>query len=160
MLGLRKISIVAGALALAAVGVACGEDSEDSGAQEQSFTVQAFDNYFEPTSLQFEPGAEVSLSLENSGSVSHSVTIPDLDFEAEAQSGDTIDNSFTAPTEPGTLDFYCKFHPDEMKGTISIGGADQPIEEDVDDPDDDDADVEVEVEDETDDSGSTTEEEY
>lgn len=159
MLGLRKISLVAGALVLAASGVACGEDSDDSGSQEQSFTVQAFDNYFEPTSLQFEPGAEVTLELENSGSVSHSITIPDLDFEAEAQSGDTIDNSFTAPSEPGSLDFYCKFHPDEMEGTISIGGADQPIEEDV-DQDDDDADVEVDVEDETDDSGSTTEEEY
>lgn len=159
MLGLKKVSIVSGALALALVGVACGEDSEDSGGQEQSFTVQAFDNYFEPTSLQFEPGADVSLSLENSGSVSHSITIPDLDFEAEAQSGDTIDNSFVAPDEPGSLDFYCKFHPDEMKGTISIGGADQPIEEDVDDGDDD-ADVEVEVEDDTDDSGSTTEDEY
>lgn len=159
MLGLRKISLVAGALVLAVSGVACGEDSDDSGGQEQSFTVQAFDNYFEPTSLQFEPGAEVTLELENSGSVSHSITIPDLDFEAEAQSGDTIDNSFTAPSEPGSLDFYCKFHPDEMEGTISIGGADQPIEEDV-DQDDDDADVEVDVEDETDDSGSTTEEEY
>ena len=50
--------------------------------------------------------------------------------------------------EPGSLDFYCKFHPDEMKGVISIGGADQPIEEDVDSEDeDDDADVDVDVED-------------
>lgn len=157
---LRKVSVVAAAVVFALAGAACADEGEDSAAQEQSFEVQAFDYYFEPTSLQFEPGANVTLTLENGGSVAHSITIPDLDFEAEAQSGDSIDNSFTAPTEPGSLDFYCKFHPDEMEGTISIGGADQPIEEDV-DTNDDDPDVEVEVEDETeDDAGTTTEEEY
>lgn len=156
---LRKGFLVAGALLLAVAGVACGEDGEDSGGQEQSFEVEAFDYYFEPTSLQFEPGASVNLTLVNNGSVAHSVTIPDLDFEAEAQSGDTIENSFTAPTEPGSLDFYCKFHPDEMEGTISIGGADQPIEEDV-DTNEDDPDVEVEVEDNTEEDAGTTEQEY
>lgn len=143
---MSKLSILIGVVALVAAGAAC-EEEQDSAAQEQSFTVEAFDNYFEPTSLQFEPGAQVNLTLENGGSVAHSITVPDLDFEAEAQSGESIENSFVAPTTPGSLDFYCKFHPDEMTGTISIGGADQPIEEDVDAPDDDDdADVEVEVE--------------
>lgn len=153
----RKVSLVA-ALALVLAGAACGDDGGDSDAQEQSFEVQAFDNYYEPTSLQFEPGAQVNLTLQNGGSVAHSITINDLDFEAEAQSGDSIENSFTAPTEPGSLEFYCKFHPDEMQGTISIGGADQPIEEDVDTQDEDDEDVDVEVEDNTeDDAGTTTE---
>ena len=160
MANLRKISLILGAVALAVAGVACGEDGDDAGGQEQSFEVEAFDFYFEPTSLQFEPGARVNLSLVNNGEVAHSITINDLDFEAEAQGGDTIENTFTAPTDPGTLDFFCKFHPDDMKGTISIGGADQPIEEDVDTEDEDDEDVDVEVEDDTDDtdSGSTTEE--
>ena len=156
----RKVYLVAPALVAAAFGVACGQEETDSGAQEQSFEVQAFDNYYDPTSLQFEPGANVNLTLQNSGSVAHSITINDLDFEAEAQSGDSIENSFTAPTEPGSLEFYCKFHPDEMQGTISIGGADQPIEEDV-DTNEDDEDVEVEVEDQPEeDSGNTTTEDY
>lgn len=141
---LRNVSIAAVALGLALVGASCGNEDADSAAQEQSFTVQAFDFYFEPTSLQFEPGAEVNLTLDNGGGVAHSVTVPDLDFEVEAQSGDTISNSFVAPTTPGSFDFHCKFHPDEMTGTISIGGADQPIEEDVDGPEDTDEDVEVE----------------
>ena len=153
MPNLRKVSTVAGLMTLALLGASCGNEEGDSAAQEQSFTVEAFDFYFEPTSLQFEPGAEVNLTLENGGAVAHSITVPDLDFEAEAQSGDTISNSFVAPTTPGSLDFYCKFHPDEMEGTISIGGADQPIEEDVDQPEDDDEDVDVEVEDDTDATG-------
>lgn len=151
---LRMISIVVAAVVFALAGAACAED-EDSAAREQSFAVEAFDFYFEPTSLQFERGARVHLTLENGGSVAHSITVPDLDFEAEAQSGETIESTFTAPTTPGSLEFFCKFHPDEMTGTISIGGAEQPIEEDVDAPDDDDPDVEVEVDDDTDDAGTT-----
>lgn len=151
---LRKAAALIGIAALALAGASCGED-EDSARQEQSFTVEAFDFYFEPTSLQFEPGAQVNLTLENGGGVAHSITVPDLDFEAEAQSGESIENSFVAPTTPGSLDFYCKFHPDEMTGTISIGGADQPLEEDVDAPATDDPDVEVEVDDDTEDAGTT-----
>ena len=130
-------------LAALVLAGACGEEDSDSGAQQQSLSIEAFDNYFESETLLVEPGAEVTLTLENGGGVAHSVTIPDLDFELEAQSGNAVDSTFTAPTEPGSLDFYCKFHPDEMEGAISIGGADQPIEED-----DDDADVDVDVEEE------------
>lgn len=143
-------------IAVALVAGACGEDDEDSGAQEQTASIDAFDTYFEPTSFQFEPGAEVTLTLQNGGEVAHTVTAPDLDFELEAQSGDTVDSTFTVPEEVGTFDFYCKFHPDEMKGTMSIGGSDQPLEEDV-DVDDDDTDVEVDVEEDDDaDAGGTT----
>lgn len=153
---LRKLPILLIVASLALVVGACGEDDEDSGAQEQSVEVEAFDNYYESETLLLEPGAEVTLSFSNGGSVVHSVTIPDLDFELEAQSGDTVDSSFTAPDEPGSLDFYCKFHPDEMEGVISIGGSDQPIEEDVDTEDDDDADVDVDVEEEDDSDSSGT----
>lgn len=141
---LRKVSIML--VALVFVMGACGEDEEDTAAQQSSNTIEAFDTYFEPTSLQLEPGAEATITLENAGGVAHSFVVPDLDLEIEAQSGDSVDGTFTVPDEPGTLDFYCKFHPDEMSGTISIGGADQPIEEDVDtDEDDDDVDVEADV---------------
>lgn len=152
---LAKLIVVALAV-VASFGVACGEEDSDSGAQEQTASIEAFDNYFEPTSFQFEPGAEVTLTLENGGSVAHSVTAPDLDFELEAQSGDTVDSTFGVPSEVGTFDFYCKFHPDEMQGTISIGGSDQPIEEDVDTEDDDDDDVDVDVEEEEDADASGT----
>ena len=153
---LRKHLIVLFVLSVALVAGACGEEDTDSGAQEQSLEVEAFDNYYESETLLIEPGAEVTLSFSNGGGVVHSVTVPDLDFELEAQSGDTAESTFTAPDEPGSLDFYCKFHPDEMKGVISIGGADQPIEEDVDSEDDEDADVDVDVEEEEDADASGT----
>lgn len=133
-------------LALSLVMGACGNNEEESGAQESANAIEAFDFYFEPTSLQLEPGARATVTLQNGGGVAHSFTVPDLDLEIEAQSGDSVDGTFTVPDRPGTLDFYCKFHPDEMTGTIAIGGADQPIEEDVDVEDDDDVDVDADVE--------------
>lgn len=156
---LRKLAILLVIAALALVAGACGEEDEDTGAQEQSLEVEAFDNYYETETLLVEPGAEVTLSFSNGGGVVHSVTVPDLDFELEAQSGDTAESTFTAPDTPGTLDFYCKYHPDEMEGVISIGGADQPIEEDV-DAEDDDADVEVDVDEEDEDAGTTEDPDY
>ncbi len=142
---LRKLCIPLVALVLLAG--ACTEEEADTAAQEQSISIEAFDFYYDTETLLLEPGARVTLTLQNGGGVAHSVTIPDLDFEVEAQSGSTVDSTFTAPSRPGALDFYCKFHPDEMQGVISIGGADQHLEEDV-DVEDDDVDVEVEVEDE------------
>ena len=146
---LWKLSILF--IALALLMGACDDGGGDTDAQESANTVEAFDNYFEPTSLQLEPGAEATITLANAGSVAHSFVVPDLDLEIEAQSGDSVDGTFGVPDEPGTLDFYCKFHPDEMTGTIAIGSSDQPIEEDVDteeDDDDVDVDAEVDVEDE------------
>lgn len=145
---------------IALVGTACGDDDE-SGASE-SFEVQAFDFRFDPTTLSVSPGAGVQIDFSNAGEVAHSVTIPDLDFEVVSESGEDASDTFTAPDTPGAIDFFCKFHPEEMNGTISVGGGDQPIEEDVDveDDDDDDADVDVDVEDEETDASSSGEIEY
>ena len=156
---LAKVSISFVAVILLAG--ACGEGDDDSdAAQQQSVTVEAYDNYYEQTSIALEPGAEATVTLENAGGVAHSITVNDLDLEIEAQSGESAESTFTVPDEPGSLDFYCKFHPDEMAGVITIGGADQPIEEDVDTEEDDDTDVDVDVEeeDDADASGATTDE--
>jgi hypothetical protein len=69
------------------------------------------------------------VTFKNNGSVSHSFSSPDLDVEQVVGSSDSATVTFTAPAEPGSFDFFCKFHPDQMKGTISVGGADQPLEE-------------------------------
>ena len=144
--------------ALALVGTSCGSDDED-GASE-SFDMQAFDFRFDPTTLSVSPGAGVQINFSNAGEVAHSVTIPDLDFEVVSESGEDASDTFTAPETPGAIDFFCKFHPDEMNGTISVGGGDQPIEEDVDVDEDDDTDVDVDVEEDDDASSTGTDTEY
>ncbi len=148
---IRKLSLAL--VALAVVGAACGQEETESAAQEQAVTIEAFDNYYEQTTIALEPGAEATITLQNGGGVVHSIDIPDLDFELEAPSGEAVNSTFTVPDEPGSLDFFCKFHPDEMTGVVTIGGADQPIEEDV-DTEGDDGTEDVE---EDDPGGTTTE---
>jgi plastocyanin len=152
----RRVLAVAFA-GIALLSSACGSD-DDAGASER-FDVQAFDFRFDPTTISVSPGAGVQIDFSNAGEVAHSVTIPDLDFELVSESGEDASDTFTAPDTPGAIDFFCKFHPDEMNGTISVGGGDQPIEEDV-DSDDDDADVDVDVEDEDEEAGTSTDIEY
>ncbi len=139
----KRIATVLACVALAAVG--CGTEQETEPAVSESLTVEAFDFYFEPTSLAVEPGAEVTIELVNNGDVSHSWTSTDLDAEVEVGGAESADLTFTAPAEPGSFDFFCKFHPDEMQGTISIGGSDEPAEEEPEEGDDEDEDVDVDV---------------
>jgi plastocyanin len=146
---MRKLVLLGAAMVLA-VAPACGEgDEEPSSSVSQSAELEAFDYYFEPTSLLVELGAEVTIEFTNNGSVTHSFSAPDLDVEVEAGNGQDATVTFTAPDQPGSFDFFCKYHADEMTGTISIGGGDAPLEEDPDEnDDDDDAEVDVDVDEE------------
>jgi plastocyanin len=145
---MKKLVLLVAAMVLA-VAPACGEGEEEPGSSvSQTAELEAFDYYFEPTSLAVELGAEVTIEFTNNGSVSHSFSAPDLDVEVEAGNGEEASVTFTAPDQAGSFDFFCKYHADEMAGTISIGGSEVPLEEDPDENDDDDADVEVDVDEE------------
>lgn len=148
---MRSSRLVALAAALVLVAApACGEEegNEPGTSITQTVELEAFDYYFEPTSLAVELNAAVTVEFANNGSVTHSFTAPDLDVEIETGNGETGTVTFTVPNQPGSYDFFCKFHSDEMQGTISAGGSEEPLEEDPDGDDDDDAEVDVDVEDE------------
>jgi plastocyanin len=116
-------------IAIAAVLLgACGDKSDPGSGESQTVSVEAFDYYFEPTSLNVNLGAQVTVEFQNNGSVEHSFTATDLGIETVSDSSNSSTVTFTAPAEPGSYDFFCKYHPDQMKGTISVGGSDQPVE--------------------------------
>lgn len=158
---MKATRLVVGLALVVLVGAACGNEEEPDAAVEQSVNVAAFDFYFDPTTLSVDAGAEVTIEFTNSGSVAHSWTSTDLDAEVEASSGEESSVTFTAPAEPGSYDYFCEYHPDEMQGTISIGGSDEEKEEQPEDGDDDDVDVDVDVDEEEDsDAGAGTDDSY
>ncbi|MEA2435122.1 MAG: hypothetical protein QOG54_2579 [Actinomycetota bacterium] len=139
-----KVALLLSFVAL--LSVACGNDTNEAAAQTQTLDVTAFDFHFENETLLIEPGASVTINFTNNGENLHSFTVDDFNLEIEANSGESVSSTFTAPTTPGAYDFYCKYHPDDMQGTISIGGASDPINNPDDNPtNEDDADVEVDV---------------
>ena len=153
----KKILALLGAALFIVAG--CGsEEGGDTGASvEETLTLEAFDFFFEPTALAVGVGSEVTVDFTNSGEVAHSFTATDLDVEVEANGAETASVTFTAPDEPGAFDFFCKFHPDEMQGTISIGGSDEELEEAPEEEDDEDVEVDV---DEEEDEADTSRDDY
>ena len=154
---MRTMRVILVATLAIFLGTSCGSEEEGNEAgTSQTLTVEAFDYYFDPTALSVDTGASVTIELTNAGSVQHSWTSTDLDAEVDAASGESATLTFTAPAEPGSYDFFCEYHPDDMQGTISIGGSDEPAEEQPDDEEDD-ADVEVDVDEEED---TTSDDDY
>jgi cytochrome c oxidase subunit 2 len=98
-----------------------GGSGDGGGGSAQSVEVTATDFKFDPTSLDVDPGAEVSVTLTNDGETAHTFTVDDVDFEIQAEPGKTAEGTFTAP-DSGSLEFHCSFHS-QMTGTISVGGS-------------------------------------
>jgi plastocyanin len=117
----RYLAISIGVLAL--VASACGDDGGDveggDGGGGRPVEVTAADFSFDPASIAAEAGESIELTLTNSGDAEHSFTIDDV-VEVEAEGGEEASGSFTAPDE--TVEFYCEYHPDQMRGELTIGG--------------------------------------
>ena len=121
---------LAALLVTAAVLVgACGGDDDDSGSgnggdggDAQSVELTAANFTFDPTTIEAAPGQEIQVTLVNDDSAEHSFTVEDLDVEVEAEGGESTDVSFTAP-DSGSVEFHCEYHPDQMKGEITVDGS-------------------------------------
>lgn len=130
---LTRAALIAALLLSLGLFAACEDDDDDDqieAGQTVATTVDAFDFYFDQTTIALEPSSAATITLVNNGDELHSFTVPDLDLELEAQSAQTVEGTFAVPETPGTYNFYCKFHPDEMKGVISVGGLEEPADTD------------------------------
>lgn len=115
-----------------------GEDSGAGGSAsggKATLEVVAKDFSFDPDSLQVDTGDKLTVVLTNEDSAEHTFTIEELDVEAEAHGGETAQDTFSAPA--GTYEFFCEYHPDDMRGTLTVGkGGKAPMDDSGDDSDD------------------------
>jgi plastocyanin len=88
-------------------------------AQPQAITVTAVDFSFSPATITASAGQVINVTFKNTGSTQHSFTVGSTDV-AQAAGGASSSGSFTASAT--TVEFHCKFHPTQMKGTITING--------------------------------------
>jgi plastocyanin len=117
---LRKLALLVVVSSVFFIG-ACGGDDDGGGGGSTEAEVVAQDFSFDPTTLDLPAGGEVTVTLNNEGEAEHSFTSDDLDVETEAEGGESSEVTFTAPDE-GTAEFHCKYHPDKMKGEITVDG--------------------------------------
>jgi plastocyanin len=75
------------------------------------------DNYFSPTFIKAEPGAKVTVELENEGDNPHTFTLDDGSVDQQVEPGAKETVTITVP-EDGSLRFSCDFH-----GSMGMQGA-------------------------------------
>ncbi len=109
-------------VALTAVACGGGDEAEpqgggDDGAAATSVTLTASDFSFEPTDLTVAAGGTIEYT--NEDDVEHNFTAEeaDLDEDVDPMGSTTID---LGDVEPGTYDFLCEYHPEDMTGTLEV----------------------------------------
>jgi plastocyanin len=126
----RTYAVTAIALALVLPLAGCGGDDDDDGGdsaaseQEQerpsgpTTDITARDFRFDPSDVTLEAGREVTVVLTNEDDAEHNITIEDLDVDEDAEGGET--GQATITPDAGSYDFHCKYHPNQMQGTITV----------------------------------------
>jgi plastocyanin len=98
---------------------ASGDDGGGGGEGGASVTVTAADFSFDPETITAATGDTIELS--NEGESPHNLQAEEAGIDEDVDPGKTVSIDL-ADVEPGTYDFICKFHPDDMKGTLEITG--------------------------------------
>lgn len=102
---------------------ACGGPTPGGGAGSAQITITTTEFAFSPVEVTLPAGGEVSVTLNNTGTLDHEWVLMDLGtsstapfdaddeanifWEIEAGPGETATGTFTAPTEPGTYQVVC-----------------------------------------------------
>ena len=121
----RAMALPAVVLALTLVLAGCGDDGNDDSSDNASDTpsgptkdLTAQDFAFDPTEITVEAGREVTFVVDNKDSAEHNLTIADLDVDQDVEGGETANATVTP--DAGSYQFHCKYHPDQMKGTVTV----------------------------------------
>jgi nitrite reductase (NO-forming) len=120
---MRRRSLGAGAalFALVILMSACSSDESSSTAPEgggtADQTVTMADFSFTPTTLTVPSGQDVTIALTNDGAVEHSFTLDDDSVGQDVEAGESA--TVTINVTDG-IGWHCEYHPDQMKGTITV----------------------------------------
>jgi plastocyanin len=102
-----------------------GEQANDRGTKDVSgmteVSVELDDEfYFEPTILKGTPGQQLSVELENEGSLQHNFSLEAQSISKDIDGGQKTTVSVTFP-QSGNLVFFCRFHRGSgMIGELSV----------------------------------------
>lgn len=107
----------------AALLAACGGDEAGTGDNGggggggAATTITASDFAFDPETVTIAAGDGIELT--NEGEAEHNITAEDAGLDEDVDAGDSVTVD-TSDVEPGTYDFICEYHPDQMKGTLEV----------------------------------------
>lgn len=74
---------------------------------------------YSPTTITLKKGQKVTFTLRNMDNIKHNLTIKGLKVNTDVPGTKTGSASLT-PKVAGTYEFHCEYHPQQMKGTITV----------------------------------------
>jgi plastocyanin len=110
-------TLVYGLMLLVVIALAACASSAPAGAAG-SVTVTASEFKFSPATINATAGQTVNLTVVNSGAVVHTWVLDQGNVKVSVNSGQTVTQSFTAPSTPGTYKFYCDVPGHQEAGMI------------------------------------------
>lgn len=72
----------------------------------ETVTVEAGDLWFRPETIEVPAGTTTNLTVHNTGTVFHDLTVPELDLRIDVEAGERTTVALT-PATPGRYDFHC-----------------------------------------------------
>ncbi|MRH89484.1 plastocyanin [Nocardia sp. SYP-A9097] len=108
----RSLGAVCAVAATLLIVAGCSSSSTPTETVADQVTIS---NHMFQTPASVKAGA--TITVRNDDSDEHTVTATAGGFDTEVQGKQTV--TFTAPTSPGSYDFYCKYHP-SMKATLVV----------------------------------------
>jgi plastocyanin len=119
-----------GVLVLAAAGCGGGDGGGSAAAttapaattaggagEDIQLTAQGFK--WSTTDLQLTAATSYTVEVRNQDGAEHNFTFEQGDANQDVEAGEDAKVTFTAPAA-GTYQFLCKYHPAQMKGTVTV----------------------------------------
>src|SRR5215204_6972652 len=101
------------------------QDGVEAVPVQDARSVDIGDNFFDPPDVTVEPGSTITWT--NKGDEPHTVTADDGSFDSERLNpGDSYTVAFGGQ---GTVTYHCEIHPEEMRGSVTVGGGTTPAEQ-------------------------------
>ena len=107
----------------------CGDDNgepEDGAASDATvqesttqITLVATDFKFDKTDVEASVGVPIKFQIRNEADgTKHNLTVEGLEVDKDVEAGQEAEQTVTA--EAGTYNYFCEYHPQGMKGTLTV----------------------------------------